>query len=117
MRYQSLRSTVVESWRCRRAVLVLKRVRSNRDVILIPTRRPKAADLPFSRGGAASGDASARRFFSFRGNAARRQYDGIIPPSTTSTWPVTKDAAGEARKTAAPAISSGLAQRPSALRP
>ena len=33
------------------------------------------------------------------------------PPSTLSTWPLTKSAAGEARKTIAPTISSGLPQR------
>ena len=36
-----------------------------------------------------------------------------IPPSTVSTWPLTYDAASEARNTAAPPISRGSAQRPS----
>ena len=33
------------------------------------------------------------------------------PPSTAKTWPVTYDAAGEARNTAAPPSSSGSARR------
>ena len=35
----------------------------------------------------------------------------VLPPSTTIVWPVTKAPAGEARNTAAPAISSGSAIR------
>ena len=39
----------------------------------------------------------------------------IVPPSTTSVWPVTKLPAGDARNTAAPAISSGSPMRCSGL--
>ena len=39
----------------------------------------------------------------------------MVPPSTTSVWPVTKLPAGDARNTAAPAISSGSPMRCSGL--
>src|SRR5205823_8105656 len=39
----------------------------------------------------------------------------VQPPSTTSTEPVTNDAASDARYSAAPAISSGCAWRASAV--
>jgi hypothetical protein len=39
----------------------------------------------------------------------------VLPPSTTIAWPVTKVEAGEARKTAAPAISCGSPMRRSGV--
>jgi len=40
----------------------------------------------------------------------------VAPPSTTIAWPVMNALAGEARNTAAPAISSGSPIRPSGVR-
>ena len=58
-----------------------------------------------------AGDVHARSVSS----RARQAPAMVTPPSATSVCPVTNDAAGEARKTAHPAISSGSAIRPSGV--
>ncbi len=46
----------------------------------------------------------------------RRRYNAKeIPPSTTIVWPVTNPASGDASHKAAPAMSSGVPQRPSGV--
>src|SRR6202011_3144287 len=40
----------------------------------------------------------------------------VMPPSTYSTWPVTKSAAGETKNVTGPTMSRGWATRPSGMR-
>ncbi len=47
---------------------------------------------------------------------AARHMTAVIPPSTTRTWPLTNEAAGEARKTAAPTSSATSPQRACGVR-
>src|SRR3546814_5427821 len=51
------------------------------------------------------------------GRRRRTQTATLIAPSTDSTWPLTKPAAGLIRNTAAPPSSSGFAQRRIGVRP
>ena len=46
----------------------------------------------------------------------RRPHRASQPPSTATTWPCTYAAAGEARNTTAPPMSSGVPQRPAGMR-
>ena len=57
--------------------------------------------------------ASARTFLDcrIRGDFNHNPTPTVLPPSTTIVWPVMKVEAGEARKTAAPAISCGSPMR------
>lgn len=51
-----------------------------------------------------------------QGRAGARQSDTVIPPSTYSTCPFTKEEASEDRKMQAPTSSSTLPQRPARVR-
>ena len=59
-----------------------------------------------------------RRVAGVDGRAAddEHQTTAESPPSTTSSWPLTKSDAGEARKTTAPPSSAGSPQRPAGTR-
>src|SRR5229473_4864106 len=74
------------------------------------TRQPFANAARPARRDCDVGDRRARPAFCRR-RPAHAAYAADLPPSTDSTCPVTKDATGEARNTAALAISSGFATR------
>src|SRR5437867_10201568 len=77
-------------------------------------RVPETLVMSFSLRGRARTAGERDRYHAYYGGSTRQSHMWT-PPSTTTTWPVMKSEALEARKSAAPTISSGCPWRPSGV--